>query len=127
MKANEALELGFSFTGACAPAWDRERYEKCKKEAQEIKKTYKGADFKVVENRCRSSYGGTVIYKEIYGNTIYHKAHYFRQDQEEKYLNEGHAQRLAKLKEEYEAKVAEEMERYNERLENYKYLMSIKK
>lgn len=126
MKEREAIAQGFSYTGMSASEWDRERWEEYKKEAQEIRKTYKGADFRVVTETCRSRLGNS-IYKSIYGNEVFCKVQYFNQADEEKYLNELHNQRLVNLKEEYDKKVTEEMEYYKNKLAEYKYIMSIKK
>ena len=126
MKANEAISAGFRYTGMSASEWDNARWEKYKKEAQEIRKTYKGADFKVVSERESGRYGSTV-WKSIYGNDTFCKVQYFSQKHEEDYLNTIHNQRLEALQKEYEQKVEAENQEFNERKENYIYIMSLKK
>ena len=125
MKAYEAQQLGFHYTGIGEAAYRRERWEAAKKRAQEIKKTYKGADYRVVEERCRSRYGSE-LYKHIYGNAIFQKAMYFNEQRELEYLNDyGH--RLEALKLEYEEKLAELEKQQNERQAEYDFMMSLKK
>ena len=126
MKANEAISAGFSYTGMSASEWDNAKWEGYKKEAQEIRKIYKGADFRVVSERESGRYGST-IWKSIYGNDIFCKVQYFSQKQEEDYLNTTHYQKLEALKKEYEQKVEAENQAFNKRKENYTYIMSLKK
>lgn len=126
MTEREANQAGFHYTGMSCSEWDKEDWEKYKKEAQEIKKTYQGADFRVVYSRERTRYG-SITYRNIYGNDIFYKAMHFSQETEEQYLNQWHQETLERLKKEYEAKVQEEMDHFNKRKQNYDFLMSIKK
>lgn len=126
MKEYEARELGFEYTGMGASVYDTTGWEKDKARAQEIKRTYKGADFRVVSKSCATRYGSEG-WKNIYGNKIFRQAQYFNPEVEEKYLNEGHNKRLEELKKKYEEEVQKEMEYYQQRKDKYDYLMSIKK
>lgn len=126
MKDKEAMELGFYYTGISNAAYDRDGWEKSKKRAQEIKATYKGADFRVVDHYCEGRYGKS-LWKNIYGNEVFRKAQYFDQTADEKYFSEIHQQRLDKIKQKYEEELAKEQEYYEKKKINYDYLVSLKK
>lgn len=126
MKEREAMELGFEYTGASCDSYDREKWEKYKKEAQEIKKTYKGADFRIVESRERTRWGSTV-YKSIYGNKIYREAQYFNPELELDIIENRIPNRIEQIKAEAEKKIQEELEEQKQRKERYEYLMSLRK
>lgn len=126
MTESEAMKAGYQYTGMSNSEWDP-RWKETKARAEEIKRNYKGADFRIINNRCRSRYGGSETWKEIYGNEIFRKAQYFNQEAEEKYLNEGHKAALENIKKKYEEEIQREMEIYNKHLSDYELLMSHKK
>lgn len=126
MKEKEARALGFEYTGMSTSEWNKEAWEKIKAKAQAIKKTWSGADYRVVDERCVSRCG-SCVYKNIYGNEIFRKAQYYNVESVENYLNFGHAKNLVALQEEYKAKVAAEMEQYEREKAIYVFMMSIKK
>lgn len=124
MKEKEAEAQGFYYTGIGARAYE---FDSAKARAQAIKKAFKGADFRIVESKCETRNGSRSIWKDIYGNEIFHRAQYFNQAVEEDYFNKQHQEILDRFKAKYEEQVAEEMKRFNERKENYNLLMSLKK
>lgn len=126
MKEREAMELGFYYTGMSNASYDRDGWEKSKRRAQEIKATYKGADFRVVEEYCEGRYGKS-LWKNIYGNDVFRQAQYFNQKADEEYFNEIHQQRLNEIKQKYEDELVKEQEYYEKRKTNYDKLMSLKK
>lgn len=126
MKEREAIELGFHYTGMSNASYDRDGWEKSKRRAQEIKATYKGADYRVVEHYCESRCGKS-LWKNIYGNDVFRQAQYFNQKADEEYFNEIHQQRLDEIKQKYEDELAKEQEYYEKRKTNYDMLMSLKK
>lgn len=118
MKRDEARKQGFCFTGMYASMWDTDKLEKQKQEAQEIRRNYKGADFRIVtEDEGKS----------IYGNDVFWDVRHFNQENAENYLNNGHQRILDQLAKEYERNVNEEQQRYEKEKARYDYIMSLKK
>ena len=126
MKKQEAIALGFHYTGMSCNNYEREKWENTKKRAQAIRRTYKGADFRVVTESCNSRMGSST-WNSIYGNDIFCKAQYFDEEYEKTYIQESHAKRLENLKKEYEEKVQHEIDEFNRRKSDYEYMLSIKK
>ena len=126
MKAQDAMAEGFYYTGMSNATYDRDGWERSKKRAQEIRSTYKGADFRIVESVCEGRHGKS-HWKNIYGNEIFRQAQYFNQAADEKYFSEIHQQRLDEIKQKYEEELANEQEYYEKRKINYDYLVSLKK
>ena len=126
MKERDAVAAGFYYTGMSNATYDQEGWERNKKRAQEIKATYKGADFRIVESVCESRRGKS-HWKNIYGNDVFRQAQYFNPTADEKYFSEIHEQRLDAIKQKYEEELAEEQEYYEKKKNNYDYLMSLRK
>lgn len=126
MKAYEAEQLGFNYTGMCCDEFYKAEWNEYKNRANKIKQTYAGADYRVVTERCQGRYGSTV-YKHIYGNEIFCKAQYFDEANSLNIINNVIPAQMAKAKEDYERKIAELLESKRRRQEEYDYLMSIKR
>jgi len=107
MKERDAIQAGFHYTGMSCSAWDTEKWEETKARAQAIKKRWKGADFRVVDESCQSMHGKRP-WKNIYGNEIFCKFQYTNDAEIKKiedYISlEAYKKRQADLEVEYEAK-----------------------
>lgn len=125
MTPTEARNNEFEYTGMSASGWNREKCEEYKARASQIRKTYKGADFRIVYESQRTRYGSEK-YMMIYGNKIFRKVMHFNQEATEKRID-GHAERLAKLEEEYKQRVEEENKAFAEMQAEYNEIMSLKK
>jgi len=77
MKEYEAFEKGFYFTGACWSVWDKKAEEDCKAKAADIKKRFKGADFRIVSGSANGWLSSSS--KAIFGNEIYNKVRYWKE------------------------------------------------
>ena len=125
MTEYEARQNGFYYTGMSEASWRKDEVEEMKKRAADLKKKYKGVDYRVVTNYCDSR-SGITRWTNIYGNDLFLEVQYFNEDRELNYLYNGHNQILEKLQEEYNKKVEEEMRKFNERKEKYEKIMSLK-
>lgn len=118
MKAHDAIKNGFYYTGMSESIYRPDKWEATKERAQAIKKKIKGADFRVVQEKD---------YKSIYGNSVFRKYQFYKEDQVNKYLTEDHDQRLEELRREYEEAVRLEIESYNRvKADHDEYLSRIK-
>lgn len=125
MKRNEAIELGYNYTGMSASEWDSEKWDNYKKRAQEIRKNYRGADYRVVTERQLGRYGSS-IWKSIYANAIFLKVMYFDEEREFEYLSK-HEERLAAIKARYEELIQEENKKFSERKNDFEEILELKK
>lgn len=126
MKDYEAEQQGFYYTGISSAAWNTEKWEEALNRAKEIKATYKGADFRIVNNYCEGRNGRT-LWKDIYGNEIFKEAQYFKPEEEEAWLNDKFPALVHKAEEDYKAKLAELGETYEKRKAKYVKLMGLRK
>lgn len=125
MKRNEAIELGYHYTGMSCDSWDSKKWEEYKTRAAHIKNQYKGADYRVVTERLQGRYGVS-IWKNIYGNDIFQKVMYFNQENAKEYLNK-HEERLNEIKAKYEAEIQKENENYQKHLDDYNEIIGFMK
>ena len=126
MRERDAINQGFNYTGMSCNAWHKDDWAKMKARADAIKKKYKGADYRVIQESCRTRYG-SVPWKNIYGNEIFQKAQYYDEDAMRKWLDEGYQEALDKLKKTYDDGVAVLNIQYEKEKANYEYMMSIKR
>lgn len=107
MTMSEAEELGFEFTGITCNRWrDQTRWEESIKVAKEIKKNFRGADYRIVTGR-KNDWLGSSDSKALMANEIFSKIW-------PEYSHKEYSTRLArlperrrKIEEEYQAKLAE--------------------
>ena len=117
MTAKNASEKGFHYTGMAWYKWNTKDEEYYKEKARTIKKTFKGADYRIVTE----SNG----WKHIYGNKLFNEVAYYNVDWEKDYLD-SFSERVKRLTEEYEDKLKRLTEDQTIRQEKYNRIMAIK-
>ena len=123
MKWNDAINQGFRFTGACWHIGDSVREARYKKEAARIKKTFPGADYRIVTGTNNSWLGAGS--KAILGNDIYIKFQYFKEEASRKAIKILRQKKQEALEEytakceELDARIAEEEAKLAEALSFY--------
>ena len=127
MKEDEAIKLGFSYTGMSCAAYRTATWAEIKTRAAEIKKLYKGADYRVVESRSDTRGGSGSVWKHIYGNEIFLKAQYFDPERARKWLDVKYDESKADLTRTYIEELDKLEQKRKQVQENYDYLMSLRK
>lgn len=124
MNMYEAEQQGYHFTGITYNKWRNEeaRWEKVKKAAKEIKKTYRDADYVIVSGWLGDSdtkaIMGNKVFNMVYGEHVYH----YVQNRIERYEITKQ-----KLLEKFNKELAELEENKNMDLEFLKEIESLKK
>lgn len=111
MTENEARELGYISTGVYYDKYEEQYWNKCKQEAAMIKKTFKGADYKVVTLREKDYLGN--YSRCIMGNKIFIKV-------KDEFFNHYTEKRIASYEERKAALVAEYEKKLQELEDSYK-------
>ena len=126
MKEQEAIEHGFFYTGMSCNVFDKDQWEKCKAKANQIRKTYEGADYRIVDSTCDSRLGKS-YWKNIYGNGIFQRVQYYSLEKTEEWLNDGFSKEMKALEKEYQEKVEQLNEKYRKTKNEYEFIKSIKR
>lgn len=124
MKEQEAEKLGFFYTGMSCNVFDRDQWEKYKAKANQIRKTYQGADYRIVDSTCDSRLGKS-YWKHIYGNEIFQKVQNYSLEKTEEWLTTGYQKRLDSLKAEYDQRLEQLKSDYEKVKAEHEYIKSI--
>lgn len=126
MKESEANELGFFYTGMSCSTFDKEKWENYKAKANQIRRTYQGADYRIVDSICDGRLGKS-YWKHIYGNEIFQKVQFYNLEKTEEWLNNGFSKEMEALEKEHQEKVDQLNEKYHKIKNQYEYVKSIKR
>ena len=119
MTYNEAREsTEFFYTGMAWRKWDKDKGEEEKARARELKKKYKGVDYRVVDEGNG--------YKVIYGNKLFNKVIYFNEERTKKWID-SYSERVARLNEEYKEKLHKLDEDLAKTMKEYNEILSLKR
>lgn len=124
MNEMTAERAGYGFTGMAWSKWNTEKEAEMKAKAEKIKKTYRGADYRIVMGSKNSWLGASS--KGIWGNDIFQKVQYYNEEKQRKYLDE-YSKRVAKAKADYEKVLKELAETQAKVQAEYDEIMALKK
>lgn len=124
MTMTEAEKKGYIFTGMVWSKYRADEEAKQKARLEALKAKYKGIDYRIVTDRANSWLGNNC--KAVMGNDVFMKVQYYNEEQSKKFID-GYADRVARLEQEYQEKLADLQKKQADAISLYEYVQSIKK